>query len=67
LCHFSGISRTSRHTKMLIQRLLSCFPPAISATEGSPVGGSYAIFAINVNGYMVKEIEPLKSFVRYCF
>jgi hypothetical protein len=31
LCHFSDISRASRHTKVSIQRIYLCFPPAISA------------------------------------
>jgi hypothetical protein len=31
LCHFSGISRTSRQHKMTIQRLAPSQPPAISA------------------------------------
>jgi hypothetical protein len=31
LCHFSGSSRASHHTKMSIQRLAPSIPPAISA------------------------------------
>jgi len=31
LRHFSGLSRASRHAKMLIQRFLPRFPPDISA------------------------------------
>ena len=33
LCHFSGISRSSRRAKMTIQRLAPSKPPAISADE----------------------------------
>lgn len=31
VCHFSGLSRASRHPRVSIQRLLGGLPPAISA------------------------------------
>jgi hypothetical protein len=33
LCHFSAISRASRHAKMSIQRIAPVEPPVISADE----------------------------------
>jgi hypothetical protein len=52
-CHFSGLSRTSRHTKMSIQRFLGGFPPLISAAIVQ-----FVHFANQKEGCMPSKFEP---------